>query len=458
MARDTLLPVNPATGAALPEVACSSGTELTAIVAAARAAQPAWDALGVQARAQRIRAFALALTEGDVASKLAASITREMGKPIKYARAEVRSVASRIESFITRAQEACQDERATEGDIRVVVQWRPLGVAAVIAPWNYPVITPINLLLSALLTGNTAVFKPSEYTPHTGEMLCGLLCEVLPAGVLGLVQGDGTVGAMLVDSAVDMVAFTGSIATGQAIMRSCASGMKRIVLELGGKDPMIVLPGADLDAAAEHAVRNALMNTGQVCVAVERILVDNSIHDEFVARVVARASEFQAGDPMQEQTELGPLANARQRDIVLEQLHDAKRRGAKFLLSGEAYGPGFFLQPTVVDDVTQDMILARDETFGPVLAISSVSGSEEALARANDTRYGLGASVWGPPGPGLEALANRIHAGMVGVNRGLSAAAGAPWVGWKMSGFGYTRSTAGMRSFMQPRSLSFPSG
>ncbi len=446
-----LHPVDPASGEALAPVACTTQAQLAEVVSAARSAQRAWAAATVDERAIRLRAFAAAL-QGEASEELAQQLSQEMGKPIREARAEVRGVATRIEAFITQAQAASAEETGTEHGIRVTVRWRPLGVVAVIGPWNYPVATPNNLVISALLTGNAAVFKPSEFTPHTGAMYHALLSRHLAPGLLGLVQGTGEVGAGLVASAVDMVAFTGSIATGQAIMRAAAATMKRLVLELGGKDPMIVLPGADLEAAARHAAIEATRNAGQVCVAVERILVHQDIAEAFAARVAEIVRGLVVGDPRDENTQIGPMANARQRDLVLGQLARARAAGARFLVEGEARGPGFYLTPSVVVGVTAEMDLARDETFGPVVAIQVTRDVDEAVARANDTIYGLGASVWGPPGRETEAVADRLEVGMVGVNRGLSTAGGAPWVGWKMSGFGYTRSVAGMRQFMQPQS------
>ena len=450
-ATEFLNPTDPASGEALAPVPVTTPDQLAQAVAAARAAARAWGETPFEERAERLRGFARALT-GEAAEALARQAMQEMGKPIREARGEVRGVGSRLESLIKAAREACAAESGVESGIKVEVHWRPLGVVAVIGPWNYPVATPNNLVVSALLTGNTAVFKPSEFTPHTGGLYAKLLAEHLPAGVVGLVQGTGAVGAGLVAGDVDMIAFTGSIATGQAIMRTAAQSMKRLVLELGGKDPMIVLPGADLEAAARHAAIEATRNTGQVCVAVERVIVHRDIAEAFARRVAEVVRGLRVGDPRDEATDLGPMANARQREQVLAQLAAAKAAGAEFLVEGEARGPGFYLTPSVVVGVAPTMDLARHETFGPVVAIQVAGDAEEAVARANDTVYGLGASVWGPEGPELDAIAGRIQAGMVGINRGLSTAAGAPWVGWKMSGFGYTRSAAGMRQFLAPQS------
>ena len=449
---ETIETRNPATGEALPPVPVTSPEQLRTTIAAAKQAAPTWWALGFEGRAELARAFAARLRDDhDTAERLARAISTEMGKPVKHARAEIANVHKRTEAFITAAREACRDELGREGNIEVTTQWRPLGVVAVIAPWNFPISTPNNLVMSALLTGNTAVLKPSEFTPRAGAIYHEMLSELLPPGVFGLVQGGGAVGRALVESEVAMVAFTGSIATGQAIMREAANAMKRLVLELGGKDPMIVLPGADLEAAARFAVNNSLSNSGQICVATERVFVQREHEAAFVAIVERLVRSWQFGDPLDDATDVGPMANAAQRKLVLDQLADARARGAELVIEGQVRDPGYWLGPSVVRAVTDDMRLATDETFGPVVAISTYDDVNEVIRRANATHYGLGASVWGPPGAATEAVAEGLECGMVGINRGLSAAAGAPWVGWKMSGFGYTRSVAGMRNFMQPR-------
>jgi len=450
MSAEFIHPVDPANGQPLPQVPVTTPEGLAQVVADARAAARGWAALPFADRRARLSAFAAAIKADP--EPMAQQVVQEMGKPIREARAEVRGVGVRFENLAKTAEAAVATESGVEGGIRVDVHWRPLGVVAVIGPWNYPVATPNNLVMSALLTGNTVVLKPSEFTPQTGAMYHRLLAQHLPPGVFGLVQGTGAVGAGLVGADVDMVAFTGSIATGQAIMRAAAQSMKRLVLELGGKDPMIVLPGADLEAAARHAAIEATRNSGQVCVAVERVIVHQDIAAAFSRRVAEVVRGLKVGDPRDEKTDLGPMANARQRDQVLAQLAAAKAAGAEFLVEGEARGPGFYLTPSVVVGVTPAMDLAKNETFGPVVAIQVASDADEAVARANDTIYGLGASVWGAEGAELDAIAGRIEAGMVGVNRGLSTAGGAPWVGWKMSGFGYTRSASGMRQFLQPQS------
>ncbi|MGB1012818.1 MAG: aldehyde dehydrogenase family protein, partial [Nannocystaceae bacterium] len=398
-------PINPATGAAMEPVACTSEAEISEIVGRAHKAQSAWAAKSVEQRGKHLEAFVAQLESSG--ESLAQLISGEMGKPIREARGEIRNLGPRVAAYIKRATEACAAENNQDGRVRVSVRWRPLGVVAVIGPWNYPVATPANLLFSALITGNAVVFKPSEYTPKTGALLHKLLADALPEGVLGLVQGAGAQGAALVASDVDMVAFTGSIATGQAIMRTAAASMKRLVLELGGKDPMIVLPGADMEAAATHAARESVRNAGQVCVAVERLLVHRDIAPAFTQRVAEIVRGLTVGDPGDEATDMGPMVSARQREQVLAQIADARSRGATVVVDGQATGPGSYLHPSVLAGITEDMDIARHETFGPVVAIQEVDSGEHALELANASIYGLGASIWGAPGPELDALADR---------------------------------------------------
>lgn len=450
---DMLHPINPTTGEAAEALACSTADQISEAVARARAAQPSWEGLGVEGRAACVAKLAERLSDDELVDALARQMALEMGKPIAAARSEVKVVAGRVQSFIQRAREACEAERTAEGRVEVDVLWRSLGVVGVIGPWNYPLSTPNSLVLSALLTGNCVVFKPSELTPRTGAAYHRVLSECLPEGVFGLVQGAGEVGAALVDSAVDMIAFTGSIGTGQAIMRAAAKSMKRLVLELGGKDPMIILPGADLEAAADHAARESVRNSGQVCVSVERVFVPDDVAEQFGDMLASRVAALKLGDPLDPDTDLGPMANEAQRKHVQAQLAQAEAAGAKVRVRGAASTPGFFLSPSVVLGVKDDMELAHQETFGPVVSVSSYSDVDEAISRANASVYGLGASVWGPEGEQTERVARALQAGMVGINRGLSAAGGAPWVGWKMSGFGYARSREGMRQFMVPQSF-----
>ena len=308
----------------------------------------------------------------------------------------------------------------------------------------------------ALATGNTVVFKPSEHVPLSGAKIAEILNAELPAGVLELVQGAGEVGAALVEADIDMIGFTGSRDTGMAIMRAASGGLKRLVLELGGKDPLVVFADADLDAAAECAVRHSLRNTGQVCCSVERVYVADEVAEKFEELVTDKARAWSHGDGFEEGVQMGPLVSSEGRDKVTAQVRDAVNGGARLLLGGNADdGPGWFYPATVLADISPELRIHNDETFGPVVSLSRFDGNEdEAVRLANDTPYGLGASVYTGDIERGRRVAGRIRAGQVGVNRYLGGAAGTPWVGARQSGFGFLGGVEGHRQFTSPKSIS----
>ena len=265
-------------------------------------------------------------------------------------------------------------------------------------------------------------------------------------------HGDEAEGRALVQSDVNLIAFVGSRAAGADIMRSAAGGLKRLVPELGGKDPLIVLPGADLDAAAAFATRNCFRNAGQVCVSTERIYVHRDVADEFLGKFIARASALKQGDGASDGIDVGPMVDAAQKRHVLAQVRDALAQGARAALGG-GEGEGNFVPPTILVDVTHAMSVMREETFGPVVGVMAVRDADEAVRMANDTPYGLGAAVFGPE-PDAADVAARLSAGMVGINQGCGGAHGTPWVGARQSGHGYHSGREGHRQFAQVRVLS----
>ena len=340
----------------------------------------------------------------------------------------------------------------------------PHGVVAICSPWNFPADEALLLALPALAAGNTVVLKPSEVAPLTGAIVAEALQALLPDGVVELVQGDGGVGAALVGGDVQMVAMTGSSATGRKIMSACASDLKRLVLELGGKDPMVVFADADLDAAAKEAVEYSLMNCGQVCCSVERIYVEESAKPAFERLCVKEAQAYVAGDGFDANARMGPMVSAVQRDQVRTQVDEAVKAGAKVLARGPvqsgACAKGFFQEAVVLSDVTQDHAISHTETFGPVVAISSFDGTEASAIRlANDTAYGLAAYVYTRDLDKARRVAMGIKAGQVGINNYSLAMAPitCPWVGAKGSGFGHHSGVDGWQMFSVPKSLVFNS-
>lgn len=447
---------NPATGELLAEVPVTTEAELQAAVARARAAAPAWAAMPAAERFERLAGISQRFEER--IEELADLVTREMGKPRAQAKGEARGWIQTTRTELAEIAQAIAPEvHSTTGNTVDLVR-APHGVVAAITPWNFPIGMPMQILLPALGTGNTVVFKPSELVPLVGAALAEIVGADLPPGVLELVQGDGATGAALVASDVDMIGFVGSRATGKRIMASAAGDLKRLVLELGGKDPLIVMGDADLEAAAECAVRHSLRNAGQVCCSVERVYVADSVADDFEARVLEKAKAWRCGDGFEKGVDMGPMVSAEQRAKVEAQLVAAVEAGAEVAFRGEAPATdGYFHPAVVLTGVGAEAGITHEETFGPVVSLTRFSGEEgEAVRLANDTRYGLGANVFtGDETRGLR-MAALIHAGQVGVNQYLGGAPGLPWVGARQSGFGFLGGIEGHRQFTVPKSIARP--
>jgi len=457
-ANDMFDDIDPATGAIIAQIPVAGPEEVFQAVRRARAAQPAWGALSFDERASRLTRATERL--GASARDLGAIITREMGKPFEEACAEVAGAAGTGPRVLDEVRQALEPTvYATDGN-ETRVERHPLGVVAAITPWNFPALMPIEIVLPALAAGNTVVFKPSEHVPLAGAALAECFQQELPENVLVTIQGPGSTGAELVAAEVDMIGFVGSRETGKRIMQSASSGLKRLVLELGGKDPLVVFADADLEAAADCVVKHALRNTGQVCCSVERVYVADSVATRFEELVLERAKEWKHGNGFEEGVRMGPLVSRAQRAKVEAQVIDAVAEGARLLLGGTTPGgDGFFYPATVLADVTEDLTISRDETFGPVISLSRFNGEEdEAVRLANDTPYGLGANVFTRDVERGRRVAGRIQSGQVGVNRYLSASPSAPWVGARQSGFGFIGSIDGHRQFTIPKSISYPTG
>lgn len=445
----TLVSHDPATGEAVGDVPVTPAAEIPARVARAHAAQREWALLGAEGRRDVLAQAAVRIVAA--ADEVGATLHREMGKPLAEAVGEVRScggtgLLEELEEMVA----ALAPERFETKRMCSTIYRDPLGVCAAITPWNFPFAMPHWMVLPALMAGNAVVLKPSEETPLTGQAYADLLNAVLPEGVLQVVHGADDQGKALVAADVQLVAFTGSAATGKAILGAVANELKRVVLELGGKDPLLVLDDADVGRAAKFAANNGFRNAGQVCVSTERIYVHEAVADAFVAALVERARGF----------EVGPMVNATQRDHVVAQVEAALGDGARSEVGLGAGGDpsGNHLPPTVLTGVTHQMAVAREETFGPVLTVIRVPDVDTAVRLANDTPFGLGAVVYGGDLERAEQVARRLDAGMVGVNRGVGGAAGTPWVGARQSGYGFHKSRDGHRQFAQTRVVSVPLG
>jgi acyl-CoA reductase-like NAD-dependent aldehyde dehydrogenase len=446
---------NPATGEEISRVPCTSTEEMNRMMERAVSAQKSWRQLPVKERIELLRKGLMELAKH--ADKLEKLIVQEMGKPLAEAQEEVDG-AVRKDDFLHILERSLQPK--THGNNVVVRQ--PLGVVAVLSPWNFPADEILLLVLPALGSGNTAIVKPSEVAPDTGALVVNTLASVLPEGTLQLAQGDGEVGAQLVSHpATAMIAMTGSSETGKKILSEAAPQLKRFVLELGGKDPMVVFEDCtDIDQAASDAVQYSLSNTGQVCCSIERIYVADKIYDEFAQRAAQHAvASYKVGNGMNPDVNVGPLVSAMQRNKVKEHVDDAVQKGAKVLHQSdvpEEVGQGSFFPVTVLADVQDHMRIYREETFGPVVCLTRFDGSEdEAIRLANDTEYGLAGCVYTGDMDKAARVANAIDAGQVGINcyslEHLSAAC--PWVGHKQSGFGFHSGEEGFHNFSIPKTL-----
>lgn len=447
--------INPATGEVIARVKCSAKAEIHNAVNKAKKASRAWSQLPLKERGKHLEAIAKDFIKEK--ESIGRIVTDEMGKLYKSAVGESHAVAYGIRETIQLANEALKVEKFKEEDLVTEVHRVPVGVCAVITPWNFPVSMPESLLSPALIAGNTVVFKPSELVPLTGKALFEIFNKHLPNGVMNLIQGADEAGNKLIHSDIDMIAFVGSQDVGKHIMNVASEKLKRIVLELGGKDPMIVLDDADLEKAAKFAVNGSLRNSGQVCVSVERIYVHEKIADKFTNLVADGVKNFKYGNGYDENAQMGPMVSEEQRHIVTEQIKDALKHGAKLVTGGKAArtAKGFFLEATLLTNLSHKHRIMRDETFGPVVCIQKVKSEDEAVRLANDSPYGLGATVWTKnKKKGLE-IARKIESGMIGVNQGLTSASGTPWVGVKQSGFGFIGSVEGIRQFTVPKKISY---
>jgi acyl-CoA reductase-like NAD-dependent aldehyde dehydrogenase len=450
IAREQLSSTDPATGAVVGQVPVFTAEDVDAAVTRARAAALEWSSLSFDDREAELARFRAGLAEA--ADELAELIHRENGKPKLDAIMEVYMALSHLAHASRRAAKALKSHKVSSGllaNYRATISYHPLGVIGVIGPWNYPMFTPMGSIAYALAAGNTVVFKPSELTPLIGAKLGEIAAATIAIpNVLQVVTGAGPTGGALAKSGVDKIAFTGSTATGKKVMAAAAERLTPVLMELGGKDAMIVTDDADVAKAAEAAVFGALTNAGQACISVERIYVHEAVYDKFVETVVDEVRKVKVGG---DDGHLGAMTSAAQVGIVKDHLEDAERRGARALTGGAAAISGSFIQPTVLVDVTPEMKVMSEETFGPVIPIVKVKSTEEALRAANDSRFGLGSSVFASK-RGRE-IADGIRAGMTSVNSVLafSAITTLPFGGVGDSGFGRIHGDEGMKEFTRTK-------
>ncbi len=449
----TIESLNPATGEVLGSVPIHSAEEVQAKVARARAAAAEWRQLTFAERQSELDAYRRALAAR--ADEFADLIYRENGKPRLDALIEVTMALEHLAYAARNAERVLAPRRVKPGilaNFRAHVKYHPMGVIGVIGPWNYPIYTPIGSIGYAMAAGNGVVFKPSELTPLVGQMLAEVAATsmALP-DLLQVVTGAGSTGAALCASGVDKIAFTGSAATGRRVMAAAAQTLTPVLMELGGKDAMVVAADADVERAAHSAVFGSLTNAGQTCISIERVYVDASIYDRFIERVVDVARNIRVGGDGE--SDLGAMTRPEQVAQVRAQVRDAVAKGARVLVGGPDAVDGNFLSPTVLVDVTDDMLLMQEETFGPVLPIIRVTDAAEGIARANASPFGLGSAVFGRHG--VRGMADAMRAGMTTINSVLaySAVPTLPFGGVGESGFGRIHGDEGLREFSRVQSV-----
>lgn len=461
--KKVLVSVNPADLSEIGRVDLMTEDQIRAAIESAQKASPSWGALSLKERGE----YLLAARDYMSANfdEIAETICKEMGKPrTEAANAELLTVLDLISYYVKKAPQILKEESIPIHLLPLIKKsklvYEPLGIVAVVSPWNYPFAIPMSGIVFALLTGNTVLFKPASDVTFVGLKIKEIFDRgaELPEGVFNLILAEGrTVGSILFRPPVKKVVFTGSTEIGKWIMEECGKHLIPTVLELGGKDPMVVLEDADIELAAKGAVWGAFTNCGQVCASIERCYVHESIADKFMEKVKEEVSKLRIGPYTQDDVDMGPMVSAGQLRIVEEHVQDAVSRGAKVIHGGKKREDlkGYFYEPTVLANVNHDMRCIREETFGPTLPIMTFKDEAEAIRLANDSNFGLTASVWTSDKKRGEEIAKRIEAGTVCVNDHAYTygVCDTPWQGVKESGVGRSHSKLGLLEFVFPKHL-----
>lgn len=433
-AAETIDVINPATETSVGRAPDCSPEQLDAAIAAAREAFHGWRQTSAATRSGLLHAIADRMDA--IAEPLGLLLTREQGKPIADAQAEIQRAALWFRHY---AECELPVERRTEANgLNVDIVRVPIGVVGAITPWNFPIILSVWKLAPALMAGNAVVLKPSPLTPLSTLKLGEALLDIVPPGLINIVSGGDQLGPQMSEHpGIDKIAFTGSTATGRAVMRSSAANLKKLTLELGGNDPAIVLPDVDVDDVAEKLFWAAFRNSGQVCIAAKRIYVHDSIYDKFAAVMAKLARTYRPASGEEPGTRLGPVQNRNQYLRVKEMIADSQAAGLNFVSDPEDFsGPGFFIAPTIIDNPPDTARVVVEEPFGPLVPLLRYTDIDDAIRRANDTEYGLAASVWSKDTHLAAEIAAQIESGTVWINTAQILSPSIPFGGRKQSGIG----------------------
>ena len=440
--------VNPATGATFATCARADASQLESAVAAAKRAFPAWSATLFSERRALLERWADAIEARK--GEFARLLTQEQGKPLPQAAYEMEGTLGLLRTFA--AMELETEVLRDDGVSRIIRQWTPLGVVAAITPWNFPMLLLMMKLAPGLSAGNTMVAKPAPTTPLTTLLLGEVASGILPAGVLNIIVDQNDLGPLLTSHPdVAKVSFTGSTGTGKRVMQAAADTLKRITLELGGNDAALVLDDADVDVVAPAIFQAATLNAGQVCLAAKRVYAPQALYEPLCAALAKLANEAVVDDGEKQGAQIGPIQNRAQFDKLKEFLADAHANGSVIAGGAPLDREGFFIAPTIVKDIPDDARLVREEQFGPILPILAYDDLDDAIARANDSEYGLGGTIWTSNPERAIDVAMRIDSGTIWINKHLDLPFDIPFGGAKQSGFGAEMGREGLEEFTQSK-------
>ena len=451
---NTVVTINPANEQVISEYENMTNEKVTNIVSKSRSAFCEWRR---DVRKRSIILLQLAEQLRKDKERLARIASQEMGKPIKESRSEIEKCAWAVEFYSYNGDILLNNESLNSDANKTMITFQPLGVIASIMPWNFPYWQALRFAAPSLMAGNTIVLKPASATMQCGiEIEKTILRSGASEGVFNTVIGKSQIAEMLIDSNIDGVTFTGSIEIGAKVAQRATSRLKKCVLELGGSDPFIVLDDADIQKAAEGAIKGRFLNCGQSCVASKRFIVSRKIANEFIESFVEKTEKLRVGDPMSDNTDIGPLSSIKSLDNIDSMVKDAISNGAELLTGGERIGSiGAFYKPTVIKNVNAKMRVSNEETFGPIAPIMIVDDDAEAISAANNSEFGLGGSIWTRDLDRAQKLSMEMECGIVTVNNMVASDPRVPFGGIKHSGFGRELSRYGMLEFVNVKSVRF---